>query len=350
MANAVETPRRDERPYSLERLESFDDLRSEWDELAQAAANPFQTLAWVEGWFHHVQFQQRLTLFACRRADASLGAILPLTITRGRYVRKLRFLGFGAANELGPICAPSDLPSAVDALRRALLETRQEWDVFLGDYLPGHGWTKSLDAQRLTTTPNPIVEIKWSSWDDCLTSRSGHFRQTFRRGERLAAKSGISTRVIVDEEDVPSALDNLFALHRARWGPDVTPWFAGMEPFHREFATWAFRKKMLRLLVVELGERPLAISYGFRIGGMEWWYGLGRDVTVDRHSLGLIAMAQHIRDAIDDGLRVVRLGPGAQRYKLAFATGDAALETVGIARGLLGRASLSVWKHRLAAR
>ncbi len=85
-------------------------MRDDWAVLARRQGNPFASVEWCEAWLANVGDQYRLEprLFAARRADGSLAALLPLVLVQGRYVRKLRLLGFGPANELGPVAAPDD--------------------------------------------------------------------------------------------------------------------------------------------------------------------------------------------------------------------------------------------------
>ena len=79
----------------------------EWAALAEAAQNPFATPEWCEAWLAHIGGDTEPHLFAARRDDRTLVAILPLVVTRGRYVRKARFLGFGPSNELGRSARPT---------------------------------------------------------------------------------------------------------------------------------------------------------------------------------------------------------------------------------------------------
>jgi len=122
---------------TVEPLADVGEARAEWAALAEAAGNPFVTPEWCQAWLTHIGADLRLHVFGGRRPDGTLGAIVPLVVTRGRYVRKARFLGFGPSNELGPIVAPDERDAGAAVLRDALAATRSEWDVFVGEYLPG---------------------------------------------------------------------------------------------------------------------------------------------------------------------------------------------------------------------
>ncbi|HJQ74076.1 MAG TPA: hypothetical protein VJ814_04280, partial [Gaiellaceae bacterium] len=164
---------------TLEPLGSIGEARAEWTTLAAASGNPFATVEWCEAWLEHAAAGARPRLFAALR-DGKPVAIVPLVIIHGRYVRKARFLGYGAANELGPV----GLERGADALRLALDATRGEWDVFHGETLPGGGWPERLGATLVGREGSPVVSGPWPSWDDYLATRSHNFRGELRRKER----------------------------------------------------------------------------------------------------------------------------------------------------------------------
>lgn len=317
---------------------------AEWSELAEASGNPFATVEWTEAWLEHAAAGCTPRLLAARARDGRLVAIVPLVVVRGRYVRKCRFLGYGAANELGPICGPADRRLGIEALRLALGETRAEWDVFLGESLPGSGWDARLDAVEVKRESSPVARGPWKRWEDYLAARSRSLRKELRQKEgRL---EGLAYRAVTEREELEPGLDTLFALHQARWGDDASPFFSGLEAFHRAFAAVAFARGWLRLRFVELDARPVAVNYSLRFGSGEWSYQHGRDPALDGASVGLLVFAHAVREAFAEGAHVFRLGPGPQAYKRRFSTDDPGVETVAVARGLRGRASLLAVRRR----
>jgi CelD/BcsL family acetyltransferase involved in cellulose biosynthesis len=325
-------------------LAGIAEVRADWSRLAEASGNPFATPEWCETWLDHIGRGCRVRLFGERNEAGNLIAIAPLAITHGRYVRKARLLGFGPSNELGAISAPADAEAATELLRHALAETSPEWDVFLGEYLPGEGWAAKLGARRVRRTASPVVRGGWESWDDYLATRSSGFRQELRRKERRLQERGLRYFDVTD--DLEPALDALFQLHRARWGDQASRWFAGQEPFQRAFSCAAFKRGWLRLRILELEGRPAAVYHGFRFGAAEWSHQFGRDPAYDDLSVGLLVTAHAVRRAFEEGAAEFHLGPGGQPYKFRFATEDPGLETVGRARTLRGRASLLAEQRR----
>lgn len=265
-------------------------------------------------------------------------AILPLYLAFERPVRVARFIGHGAGDELGPIAAASERACS------ALLETGAHpalgWDVLLAERLPTDGGCgAALGGRVLFRDASPIIDLGGLSWDEYLAGRSPNFRSQVRRKERkLVREHGLRYRLSNDAERLDVDLSALFDLHRARWGKDSSGALEGRRvAFHREFAALALQRGWLRLWVAEIGDRPVAVWYGFRFGCADWYYQSGRDPAWDRASLGLVLLAHTVREAAADGQRLYRLLRGDEAYKDRFATGDPGLETVAVARGARGR-------------
>ena len=330
----------------LERLGSVDEARADWEQLATASGCPFATVEWTETWLEHAAGPYLPHLFLARDPNSRAVAIVPLVIARGRYVRKARFLGFRAANQVGPICAPGDSELGVEALRQVLAATRRDWDVFVAENLPGTGWDERLGAKAIGGKGAPVVRGPWETWDDYLATRTHNLRSELRRKERRLQEQGLMHTTARSPEELEPALDALFDLHRGRWGSEASPFFSGLETFHRAFAAAAFERGWVRLHVFELEGRPVAANYSLRFGDAEWSYQLGRDLRLEHASVGLIGCAIAIREAFAEGAKEFRLGPGEQPYKLRLATDNTTLETVGIAHGLRGRASLMAARRR----
>jgi CelD/BcsL family acetyltransferase involved in cellulose biosynthesis len=332
--------------YLLHPVATFGEIADEWRALAEAAGNPFMTPEWCETWLSRGLVAAEPRLFAARRGDGSLAALVPLVLTRGRYVRKARLLGYGASNELGPVSAPQDAELAARALRESLDSIRREWDVFLGEDLPGSGWAARLGGVAVSSRGGPVVRGPWESWDAYLASRSRDFRQEWRRKERRLQERGLRYTTVTEPSELPAAMDVLFRLHRALWGERADPWFAGAEELHRSFAETALAKGWLRLRLLELEGRPAAVYLGYRFGATEWAYQFGRDPSEERGSIGAVIAGHAVRASIEEGASLFHLGPGAQEYKRRLATDDPGLQTVGRAGGLRGRAALLAAKRR----
>ena len=74
----------------LEPISSLDSIREEWDDLAARSGNIFATWEWNSIWWRHFGGGRPLAATACRAADGSLLAILPLYLWSARPLRVAR--------------------------------------------------------------------------------------------------------------------------------------------------------------------------------------------------------------------------------------------------------------------
>jgi CelD/BcsL family acetyltransferase involved in cellulose biosynthesis len=322
------------------RIEPVCDLaeleHAEWDRLAHSSGNLFATREWISTWWEVFGGGGSLMSFACRDPDGALVALLALYVTSNR---ELRFLGHREADVLGPVCSPRDRPAVAAAMRRALVENRRQFDVFLGDDLPEReGWGRAIGARSVHRTSSPVVRVDGRNWQGYLATQSPNFRQQARRRERrLTRDHALRYRLTRDASLLDADLDVLLRLHQARWGGRSRSFAGERGTLHRAFAAKALERGWLRLWIAELDGQPAAAWYGFRYGDAEWYYQAGRERRHDRLSIGFVLLAHTIRSALDDGIEQYRLLRGDEPYKLRFATDDAPLETVMLASRALAR-------------
>jgi CelD/BcsL family acetyltransferase involved in cellulose biosynthesis len=329
---------------TAERGGDLGSLRAEWAALAERSGNLFATWEWADVWWRHYGDGKRQLLLTCGAPDGRLTAIVPLVLDRERPVRVARFIGHGAADELGPICAPEEAPAAMAAIAAARLSAADRWHVLLAERLPGaHPWPSLLRGAELQRDSSPDVDIAGLDWDAYLATRSSNFRSQVRRKERkLQRERDLTYRLSDDPARLDADMETLFRLHRARWGEEASGAFdERREAFHGEFARVALERGWLRLWMAESEGRTVAAWYGFRFGGAEWYYQFGRDPEWDRYSVGLVLLAHTLREAANDGLDRYRLLRGGEGYKDRFATGDPGIVTVAVPRGVPGRVAVA---------
>lgn len=339
IVDAADAPRQRRSTLRLEHHPSFDGLRTEWNELAAAGGSVFATWEWASIWWRHFGRGRPFLLTTCRDSDGRLVAVLPLYLASDRPIRIVRFIGHGPADQLGPICLVGDRAAAARCLRRALAELRP--DVFIGEHLLREdGWSALLGGHVLRTGASPALVLDAPSWDDLLATWSANLRKKLRQYERkLEREHALRYRLGGEDGHLDADLDTVFALHRARWGASA---YAGAhESFHRDFAAAARDLGWLRLWTLELDGRPVAAWHGFRFGGIESAYQIGRDPTWVGPGVGTALTARTIRAALEDGMREYRFLRGDEAYKYRFASHDPGLETIGIARGAVGNAALA---------
>jgi CelD/BcsL family acetyltransferase involved in cellulose biosynthesis len=326
------------RALGLRPAESLEALREPWTALGDRSGNIFSTWEWATTWWRHYGAERPLQLATLHDESDRPVAILPLYQAFRRPVRIARFVGHGAADQLGPVCAPTE-SGVIEALAGSGHELG--WDVLLADRLPGDsGWGAAIGGKTLTHESSPVIDVAGLTWDDYLARRSSNFRSQVRRKERKLERDHGMTYRLSDggPEQLSRDLDALFELHRARWREEGSGAFEDTrEAFHRDFASVAAERGWLRLWLAEVDGKPIAAWYGFRFAGADWYYQFGRDPEWDRSSVGLVLLAHTVRDAIEAGQREYKLLRGGEGYKDRFATGDAGLDTIAAGRGPLGR-------------
>lgn len=324
----------------VDRLES---LREEWTNLAEQGQNVFATWEFAATWWEHFGAGRRLVTVGCRDPGGELFAVLPLYFWRRRPLRVVRFLGNGAGDILGPVCRPERSDDAAQALRRLLEMALWDWDVFVGENLPGeHDWPRRLGGHLIRREGNPVLRAP-EGFEDFLARRPAKFRSQLRRRERQLARRYEVRFRLSNPTTLDGDLDALFRLHEARFG-EQSAFGGGRTAFHRAFARQAQERGWLRLWILELDGRPAAAHYGFRFGGVESGYQLGRDPQLRHESPGTVLITHTIRSAFDDGIREFALLRGHERYKYRFATDDDGLDSVCVTRGRAGAAALAVVK------
>jgi CelD/BcsL family acetyltransferase involved in cellulose biosynthesis len=324
--------------FQLEQISRFDGLSEEWNRLAELSENVFASWEWVSTWWRHFE-QGDLVVRAWRSPNGRLVALIPLYRSSLGPLRVLRFLGHDMSSKLGPICAPDEREEAARGLAICLREVPH--DVLLAEMMAAdEGWAALLQGTVRSRVPSPVLPLHdITSWSAYLASRSSNFRQMLQRKERkLAREHSLVFRLATERSRLDADLDTFFALHANRWGAESS---LLSEPrrvdFHREFATLAFDRGWLRLWFLELDGEPVAGLYGLRFQNTESYYQSGRSKDLRAASLGLVLIAQTIREALADGINEYRLGPGGGRYKYRFTDVDPGLETLTVPNTVAGK-------------
>ena len=314
---------------------------AEWTRLAERSGHIFATREWLLTWWSHYG-RARRQLVGVARAGGQPVAIVPLYLWWRHGIPVLRFVGHGASDQLGPVCAPLSEPGAAASVRETMDAVPLQRFVLLAEQVAAdQRFGELVGARPMFREASPVLQLKHASWDEFVRGRGRNFRQQVRRfPHKLAELGTVSFRLARDPEHLSRDLDTLFHLHSKRWGSDATA-FLLAAPFHREFAMQALHRGWLRLWFLEIDGKPVAALYGFRFAGAESAYQSGRDPALARHPVGFVLLAHAAREALTDGMSEYRLLRGGAPYKERFATGDPGLETYGLPRGAPARLMLA---------
>lgn len=325
--------------------------RVDWEQLADASGNVFATWEWADTWWQHFGSQGGLSLHACHRdGEATPFAILPLHRTRIGPLPLMRFVGHGAGDVLGPVCALADAAEAGTALVAALHSGALPANLLIAERMPSGPVADAVGGPRLAGERNPSLAIDGRSWDEYLRSSSKNVREKVRRSAKKAERDHeLTYELCATAEQVGPMMKTLFDLHARRWGDEAgafgTP--ANVR-FHLDFAVRAQRRGWLRLWEMRIDGEPAAAWYGFRFGGIEAYFQSGRDPRWDRLSIGFLMLIRSIRAAFDDGLDSYAFLRGDESYKDRFATTISTIETRAVGRGPIARTAVAA--GALAAR
>jgi CelD/BcsL family acetyltransferase involved in cellulose biosynthesis len=318
-------------------LPTLERAREPWRELAEQSRNIFSTWEWADVWWRH--FGAGALALATVSAGGRTVGLLPLYRARLHGVPVVRFVGHGAADQLGIVCDPGEDLTAAAAMRSLL----RGGEVMLAERVSGGAtWAAAVGGRLLSEESSPIIDLaQEGGWEGYLGARSSNFRQQVRRrGRRLERGLGIRFRLADDPGRLAGDLRALLLLHDRRWGEESRA-FRTREAFHVEFASRALEAGWLRLWMAEADGTPVAAWYGFRFAGVESYYQAGRDRSWDRYSIGAGILEHSIREAFADGMREYRLLRGGELYKRRYETREAGVCTVAAGRSPWGRATVA---------
>ncbi|HMS14736.1 MAG TPA: GNAT family N-acetyltransferase [Microthrixaceae bacterium] len=323
-------------------------LADDWDRLALThGAGPFSGRAWVEAWnMCLVPDAERWSLVARDSLGAVVGMLHLADTTRDihRMVQlPLRYVGLagagvGAGEHLGPLCGSDDVAAAlfgalgtIASRRTILLENLQpKWADLAGSV---------LGAVAVRSTPCPVnVRSEGATFSSAWTPR---MRKNVRRRGRRLAELGAQLRWVdaADEADFLRALDELGNVHADRWRASSDD--GGFGEQRRRFIAEVARRSVgvdrPRILLIERHGEVLAALLALRFGTSLSIYKTGWNAAYANLSPGILAGAEAMRLAEDEGLLAVDYLRGERPHKHDLGCRPVADLTVLRPHGVGGR-------------
>jgi CelD/BcsL family acetyltransferase involved in cellulose biosynthesis len=312
---------------TIEDSSAFNQMEQEWNALLESSAadNLFLSWDWLNLWWRHLGKDRRLHVVEIR-SNGTLVALLPLCIVSER----LEFLGTGSVGSdyLDFIVHPDHQAVARAAIVRALRETGR---IMRFAQLRADAAVTSV-ASRLaedgyhiverTTGVCPYVSLDGLTWNEFLSSLGQSHRENVRRRIRHLEKRGAFFEVTKTEADRRRNLRILFELHARCWedrGGSDGLHTEELISFHEEFSRIALERGWLRLFVLHVDGRPVAAVYGFLRNGKFYFYQSGFEPAFRSSSVGLVALALTIRQAIEEKAPEFDFLHGNEEYKFRWA-------------------------------
>jgi CelD/BcsL family acetyltransferase involved in cellulose biosynthesis len=323
--------------------EEFETLGGEWDALVRAMPrpSPFLLHGWLAEWWRHYGAGARLAVVVARR-DGKLAGAAPLMIRRRGTARVARFLG-AHESALGDLLLAEGEPRTtgglmVEALRAEPFDYADVFGLPLGSAL-GEACGGSLAVVERVSAPVLDVRDGWEATYEAKTSSKK--RNLHRRRRRQLGEVGVVEFAYGRTRgELEPLLEEAFLIHDRRWHgrPDGST-FGTPEGkvFHRAALRRLADEKVLRLLVLRVGGRPVAFDYMFVLGGAVYVHRLGFDPVLARYSPGLVTTLESLRLSADDGATRVEFLGGDERYKLELADRlEPLCQGIGLARNVHG--------------
>ena len=313
-------------------------LRPEWNRLLQAnrALGLFATPEWLRPWWHAYGSGRELRVLVMK-GDAGVVAIVPMYIERARpllpiSIRRLRLIGDGSgdSDDLDITVQPGYEEAVVDSIL-AWART-SDWDVcelncvsprssvlpLLRERIAKAQWKYTVSEKAMVAVPLPAT---WEEYLKQLSSKErgkvgnryrhllNAYKTNFYRCERM--------------EELPGALETLFALHQKRWELKGLPGAfssADRRLFYYNMAAALLAKDQLELWVLQLNGEPAAAQIGLRYGARVCALQEGFDPGYGSDSVGYVLRAYVLRYCIEHGVREYDFLAGDQDSKQRWGT------------------------------
>ncbi len=318
-------------------LREFDALAPIWREVTEEGGqtSPFLSHDWFACCWRTAGPNRHREVWLLEDA-AGPGALIPLV----RWKAKVRGLPVRIAGFLDSPDSPFvEFPVAgmLDEVIRTFLGSlreRRDWDALSLPKLPAQSRTlKALEAALPEHFPwrvagrehSPYLAIS-ESWEEFFRNKTQRFRKTCRNIENRLPRGGTVT---VEEHREVDPDGPVFAevleVSRQSWkgvrGVAMAT-MKGMPRFFHEFTRRASANGWLRLWILRLDGRAVATEYQIGANGCLHALRADFDSALAELSPGAYLNLRIIRSLFEQpGVQEYNMGPGANPYKLRWATG-----------------------------
>jgi CelD/BcsL family acetyltransferase involved in cellulose biosynthesis len=294
-------------------------LAPAWDDLWRRApaATPFHSPNWLIPWWREIGDGELRVILALRAGR--LVGVLPMYLQHESG--KLLPLGIAISDYLDGLFKHDDASAIAGAMLRRLTN-RHDWRRC--EVHPLRGSSPLLEAPPPPGCVDQVLEF-----EPCLvleTAGARHLREAIpsgmraklRQAERRAEQAGRVSFETATAESLAEVLEAFFRLHEARWAARDDPGvLAGpaIRGFHHAAAPRLLGAGLLRLHVVRLDERIVAVVYALAAKGRTYSYLSGFDPEFGSISPGTLAVGYAIGEAIAEGAREFDFLRGREAFK-----------------------------------
>jgi CelD/BcsL family acetyltransferase involved in cellulose biosynthesis len=324
---------------------------------ASPQASPPLTWEWLWHWWQVFGpvygGPDALRVYTVRRAGELLG-VLPLYLRRDGLTRRLCFVSTGEDRHeavypeyLDLLAAPGAADACLQALRPVLFGRERDWDSLELLLVPAESpllaWAQDgLRGGLRWLTQRPCCQADLTGGLEAYFGRLSYkLRKKSRRYWREVGKAELSLEVAADGEQALAFFEQLVALNIARWTArgESTPFSSPrVLDFHRRLLAALAPGGTAVLSRVVWSGQPLAVLYGFVVGGKYDFYQSGVCTTGDGplESPGTATQLQLMGWLAERGVATYDFLAGDSDYKLWLATGTRQLSLLRVARPTMG--------------
>jgi CelD/BcsL family acetyltransferase involved in cellulose biosynthesis len=296
--------------------------------------HPFLLHEWFRTWWECFGHGDRRLHIVVARSGGSIVGIAPLMMEQvhmfGLPIRRLDFLHNDHTPRADWIIA-GPWRQTCEAMWRALLDIRDQWDLLQSSRLPEDSTTGDTiaalarrDGCAIGTwrgDVSPYLELR-GTWDSYHASLPAKFRSNLRNRFTRLARFGEARLEIVRAIDERSRED-AWRLEASGWKATSRTSIASNPAVHRFYARLADRaaeRGWLRLMFLTVGGRRIATSYGACFDRRLFLFKTGYDPEYAACSPFKLLAVHAIQSAYAEGLREVDFLGDAEPWKLEWTS------------------------------
>jgi tetratricopeptide (TPR) repeat protein len=343
----------------IENLETFKEIRKNWDVVYEAdpQAQFFLSWVWLSGWLK--MWQEPWFILAAKPSPhaSSYVAFFPLKfrVVRqdgGPLYTQLCMAGNSIADYTGLISLPEYEQEAIPAFA-AYLKQQLTWSIFhLKNFLEtdtrmslflrsfsgeSFEFEQSFEENNQDGIDNytcPYVPLA-EDWERYLqTALGSNTRQKIRRFLRKIEGSNEFQITHVNADNLERHIEILLSLWHSKWeskkGSNCGIIMASLRAMLRH----CFENECLYFPVLWKGDKPIGAIANFMDVSRKsmLFYITGRDETFKNPPPGLVLHAYAIRDAIQNGFKVYDFLRGNEAYKFSFGAKERHIKHIVVKR------------------
>ena len=344
-------------------LEAFE---PEWRAIYERCGDesPFLSYDWMAAWWHHFGQNRRLAMVAILQDGSPVG-IAPLMLSKRAGCTRLEFLG-------RPLSDYSDFLIAEDhesnfASLTEYIGREMKWDALelrgiredspnfsslrrsITDGPPGAWLTRWRPSN---VAPYLSLKSTWQEYSDGL--ERGLRSDTRRQVRRLEQQGDLSFRECETIEEVGPLLERFSVQKSQRYtstGAKDILRGGGLIAFFKDVAARLWERGQVHVSSLNLGDRPLAVHFGFLSGDRYFYYMPSFDADFSGYSPGRLLLTHLVERSFSNGHIEFDFMAGADGYKYDWTSKERVLfELTSFRRSPRGLALLGLHETERMAR